>query len=143
MAVLYGASAANVFNTNPPVKVSPARHGGRVRVISDVVTYATQTTSDTIVIGGGHLPIGAQVLYVLMTTSVTTGSATLALGITGTVAKYKAAGAITTVDVPQIFGLSAAQLTPITTEEQLFLTIAGASLPASGTLTVQVFYALD
>ena len=143
MAVLYAASATQVFNTNPPTKVSPARHGGKVRVLSDVVTYATQTTSDTIVVGGGRLPIGAQVLYVLMTTDTTTGSATLALGITGTVAKYKAAGAITTTNVPQIFCPAAAQLTAITTEEQLFLTIAGASLPGSGTLTVQVFYSLD
>jgi hypothetical protein len=143
MAVLYGAAAANAFSVAPPVKSSPGEHGGLVRSLTDTVTYATQTTSDTIVIGGGYLPIGARVLEVLMTTSVTTGSATLALGITGTVAKYKAAGAVTTANVPQVFGPAAALNVPLTAQEQLFLTIAGASLPASGTLVVTVLYVVD
>lgn len=143
MAVLYGAAAANAFSVNPPVKSSPGEHGGMVRSLTDTVTYATQTTSDTIVIGGGYLPVGARVLEVLMTTSVTTGSATLALGITGTVAKYKAAAAVTTANVPQIYGVAAALNVPLTTQEQLFLTIAGASLPASGTLVVSVKYVVD
>lgn len=143
MAVLYGAAAANAFSVNPPVKSSPAEHGGRVRSLTDTVTYATQTTSDTIVIGGGYLPVGARVLEVLMTTSVTTGSATLALGISGSTAKYKAAGAITTANVPQVFGVAAALNTTLTSAEQLFLTIAGASLPASGTLVVTVLYVVD
>ncbi len=143
MAVLYAENAGNVFNTNPPVKSSPSGHGGVVRSLTDTVTYATQTTSDTIVIGGGYLPVGARVLLVEMTTSVTTGSATLALGITGTVAKYKAAGAITTANVPQVFGPAAALDVPLTAQEQLFLTIAGVSLPASGTLVVTVYYVVD
>lgn len=143
MAVLYGTSANLVFNTNPPTKVAPSRHGGRLRVLADDVTFATQTTSDTIIIGGGRLPIGAQVQYVTITTDTSTGAATLALGITGSVAKYKAAGAVTTVNVPQIFGVTAALLTPITTEEQLFFTIAAASLPASGRMVVAVYYTID
>jgi len=143
MAVLYGAAAANVFNTNPPTKASPGEHGGTIRSLTDTVTYATQTTSDTIVIGGGLLPIGARVLEVVMTTSVTTGSATLALGITGNTGKYKAAGAVTTANVPQTFGPAAALNVPLTAPEQLFLTIAGASLPASGTLVVSVKYVVE
>lgn len=142
MAVLYATNATNAFNTNPPVKGGPETGGGSVRVLRDTVTYATQTTSDTIVLGGKKLPIGATVLYVTMQTTVTTGSATLALGITGTVAKYKAAGAVTTVDVPQIYGVTAGTVAT-TTEEQLFLTIGGASLPGSGTLIVNVFYVVD
>lgn len=143
MAVLYAANATNAFNTNPPVKSPPSAHGGRVRVLSDTVTYATQTTSDTIIVGGGRLPVGARVLFVKMTTSVTTGSATLSLGITGTTAKYKSLAAITTADVPQTFGPAAALNVPLTAEEQLFLTIGGASLPGSGTLVVAVYYVVD
>lgn len=143
MAVLYGAAAANAFNVSPPVKNSPAEHGGTIRSLTDTVTYATQTTSDTIVIGGGELPVGARVLEVVMTTSVSTGSATLALGITGSVAKYKAAGAVTTINVPQIFGVTAGLNVPLTAPERLFLTIAGASLPASGTLVVSVKYVVE
>lgn len=143
MAILYGANAGAVFNTSPLTKSPPSGHGGVVRSLTDTVTYATQTTSDTIVVGGGLLPVGARVLLVEMTTSVTTGSATLALGITGTVAKYKAAGAVTTANVPQVFGVAAALDAPLTAAEQLFLTIAGASLPASGTLVVTVYYVVD
>lgn len=143
MAVLYAASATNAFNTNPPVKVAPSRHGGRVRVVSDVITLATQTTSDTIVLFGGKLPIGAQVLYGVLTSTVTLGTATVAIGITGTTGKYRAAAAFTAVDTPTTFGPTAVQLTPLTAEEQVFITIGTASLPSSGTVTVQLFYALD
>lgn len=143
MAVLYAARATDVFNTSPLVKSGPSGHGGKVRTLTDTVTYATQTTSDTIVVGGGRLPVGARVLAVLMTTSVTTGSATLSLGITGTTAKYKALAAVTTANVPQVFGPAAALDVALTAEEQLFLTIGGASLPGSGTLVVSVLYAVD
>jgi hypothetical protein len=143
MATLYAASATNVFNTNPPVKVSPARHGGRVRVLSDVITLATQTTSDTIVLFGGRLPIGAQVLYGVITSTVTLSTSTVAIGITGDTGKYRAAATFTAVNTPTTFGVTGAQLTPTTTEEQIFITIGTASLPASGTVTVQLFYSLD
>ena len=143
MAVLYGAAAANVFNTNPQTKASPGEHGGTIRSLTDTVTYATQTTSDTIVIGGGYLPVGARVLEVIMTTSVSTSTATLALGISGSTSKYKSAGAITTTNVPQIYGVAAALNVPLTAPEQLFLTIGTASLPASGTLVVTVKYVVD
>ena len=50
MAVLYATNATNAFNTNPPVKGGPETGGGSVRVLRDSLTYATQTTSDTVVI---------------------------------------------------------------------------------------------
>jgi hypothetical protein len=143
MTVFYADKATDVFDTSPPVKVSPAAHGGRVRVLSDTVTLASQTTSDTIVLFGGKLPIGAQVLYGVITTTTSLGSSTIAIGITGSTSKYKAAATFTSTNTPTLFGAAAALLTPVTTEEQLFITIGAATLPASGTLHVELFYALD
>lgn len=143
MTVFYADKATDVFNTNPPVKVSPAAHGGRVRVLSDTVTMAAQTTSDTIVLFGGRLPVGAQVLYGVLTTSATLGSSQIAIGITGSTGKYRAAATFTSTNTPTLFGVAAGLLTPVTTEEQIFITISAADLPSSGTLHVQLFYALD
>lgn len=142
MATFYATSATDVFNTNPPVKASPAMQGGRVRVLSDSITYASQASGSTLVFGGGLIPKGARVLYGLMTTSASTGSATVSVGITGTTAKYKALAAYTTADVPLIFGVTAG-LTETTAEEQIIVTTGGASLPASGTLTVSIYYVVD
>lgn len=143
MTTYYGDKATDVFNTNPPVKVSPAAHGGRVRIVSDTITYDSQASGSDFVIGGGRLPIGAQVLGGYIVTSASTGSATLAVGISGSTGKYKAAGAVTTANAPQWFGVAAGLLTPVTTEEQLLVTVAADALPASGTLHVVLLYALD
>jgi len=143
MATLYADKATDVFNTNPPVKASPAAHGGRFRVVSDTVTMATQTTSDTIVLFGGKLPVGAQVLYGILTTTDSLGSSQIAIGITGTTGKYRAAATFTSTNTPTLFGVAAGLLTPLTAEEQVFITISAANMPSSGTLHVQLFYALD
>ncbi len=142
MATFYATSATDVFNTNPPVKASPAMHGGRVRVLSDTLTYDSQASGSTLVFGGGYIPKGARVLFGLMTTSASTGSATVSVGITGTTAKYKALAAYTTADVPLVFGVTAG-LTETTADEQIILTTGGAALPASGTLTVSIYYVVD
>lgn len=142
MATFYATSATDVFNTNPPVKASPETHGGRVRVLSDTLTYASQASGSTLVFGGGYLPKGARVLYGVLTTSASTGSATVSVGIAGSTAKYKALAAYTTADVPLIFGVTAG-LTNTTADEQIIVTTGGAALPASGTLVVSLFYVVD
>lgn len=129
--------------TSVPVGYKPVAtvNQARLKRLRGLFTYATQTTSDTLVIG--NLPVGATFAFGAITTSVSTSTATLAVGITGTTGKYRAAGAVTTTDVPQLFGLaSAAAGSPLTAEEQVFLTIGTASLPASGTLVVDIFYSL-
>lgn len=143
MATFYASKATNVFNTNPPVKASPSAHGGIVRCMTDTITYASQASGSTIVFGGGYLPVGARVLYGTLTTSVSTGSATVSIGISGATAKYKALAAYTTADVPLVFGVAGGLDTALTAAEQIIATTGGASLPASGTLTVSIFYVVD
>lgn len=138
MAVLRGTQMTLVNAESVP---DPGFVDGTVRVFAESVTYATQTTSDTIEIA--RLPKGAIPLYGVLTTSVTTATATIAIGITGTTGKYRAAAAATSADVPEVFGITGAMGVAITAAETVFITIGTASLPASGTLTVQFVYAFN
>lgn len=119
-------------------------YGARLKRMRASFTYATQTTSDVLVIG--NLPVGATFAFGLVTTSVSMGTATLALGITGTTGKYKAAGsAITATDTPTLFGIAtiAGAADPaLASEETVIGTIGTASLPASGTLVVDIYYSM-
>lgn len=138
MAVLRGTQMTLLNADSTP---DPGFVDGTVRVFAESVTYATQTTADTIEIA--RLPKGAIPLYGVLTTSVTTATATIAIGITGTTGKYRAAATATSADVPEVFGITGAMGVAITAEETVFITIGTASLPASGTLTVQMVYAFN
>jgi hypothetical protein len=129
--------------TAAPVGYKPRAsvYNARLKRLRGTFTYATQTTSDTLVVG--NLPAGATFAYGLVNTSVTTSTATIAIGITGTTAKYRAAAAVTGVDTPALFGTVATQGAAdpaLAAEETVFCTIGTAPLPASGTLVVDLFY---
>lgn len=130
--------------TSVPVGYKPAAtvYGARLKRLRGSFTLNTQTTSDTLVIG--NLPTGATFAYGKLTSSVSLGSSTVAIGITGTTGKYRAAATFTTADTPTDFGTAAtvASATPLAAEEQVFVTIATASLPASGTLVVDLYYSI-
>lgn len=126
-----------------PVGLKPAAtvYGGRLKRLRASFTLATQTTSDTLVIG--NLPTGATFAYGVINASATLGaSATVAIGTTGATGKYRAA-AVFTAAAPTLFGdVAAVAAAPLAAEEQVFITIAVASLPASGTLVVDLYYSL-
>lgn len=131
-----------LVNATPPNKVGPHATGGNVRIISETFTYASDAAA-SYNITGGLLPAGARVIDAYFVTSVTTGSATLALGISGTTGKYITAAAVTTANQRTVSVNQAALLTEITTPEQLQLTVAAAALPASGTLRIVVTYVVE
>ena len=115
----------------------------RLKRMRATVTLATQTVSDTLVLG--ILPAGATFAYGVINATATLGaSATLAIGISGTTGKYRAAATFTTADTPTFFGTAATagSSTPLTAEETVIGTIAGASLPSSGTLVVDLYYSM-
>lgn len=119
-------------------------YGGRLRRIRGTFTLNTQTTSDTLVIG--DLPAGATFAFGVYNGSVSLGgTATLAIGITGTTGKYCAATAFTAANAPVLFGTVAqmgASDPALSADERVFATIAGASLPASGTITIDLYYTM-
>lgn len=139
MTVFYAPEIAKLVAGSGTVG-TPAQGftDGTVRSQTAVVTMATQTTSDTIVVG--VLPKGSIFLYGIMNNSATLGSTTVAIGITGTTGKYRAA-AVKTTTVPEVFGVGGNHGVVLTANETVFLTLAAASLPASGTLSIQLFYA--
>jgi hypothetical protein len=138
MAVLYGAYTAPV-GTTPRGNVTGAQQGARVRVYRETITLATQTTSDTIVIAD-NVPVGSTFLYgVLLASATLGGTATIAIGVSGSTGKYRAAAIFTAADTPTLFGI-AANAAPLTAAETVFITIAAASLPGSGTLHTALFY---
>jgi hypothetical protein len=137
MTVLYSAEMAGLA----AVPVSLPSGGivdGNVRVKRATIALDTQTTSDTIVIAKGHE--GESFLYGVLNSSATLGaSATVAIGVTGTTGKYRAAATHTAANVPTLFGVHAGVAT-LAAEEEIFITIGSASLPGSGTLVVDMYF---
>lgn len=131
--------------TSAPVGYKPRAtvYGARVKRLRGTFTLNTQTTSDTLVIG--NLPAGATFAYGVLTASVSLSTSTIAVGISGSTGKYRAAATFTATDTPTMFGTAAtvgATDPALSAEEQVYVTIATASLPASGTLVVDLYYSM-
>lgn len=128
--------------TSAPVGYKPAAsvYGGRLKRLRASFTMASQTTSDTLVVG--NLPAGSTFAFGVVNASATLGSSTLAIGPSSSTGKYRAAAAFTAA-APTLFGDSAAVVaSPLTAEETVIVTIAGATLPSSGTLVIDLFYSI-
>lgn len=140
MTVFYGTHMTKIEAGTPP---DPGFVHGTLRTTMESVTAAAQTTSDTIVVA--QLPKGAILHGARIMASVTMGaSATIAIGITGTTGKYRAAAVLTTADAWEELDVTSDNFhTALTAAEEVFITIAVASLPAAGTVLVQFTYTLD
>lgn len=129
--------------TAAPVGYKPKAtvYGARLKRLRATVTLNSQSTSDTLVLG--NLPSGSVFAYGVLTSSVSLGSSTLAIGPAASTGKYRTAATFTSTDTPTMFGNTAAVSaadTGSTADEQVIGTIASAALPASGTLVVDLYY---
>ena len=118
-------------------------YGARLKRLRATVTLASQTTSDTLLLG--NLPAGAVFAFGVINSTATLGTSTLAVGISGTTGKYRAAATFTTADTPTLFGTAAQEAASdagLAAEESVIGTIAVANLPSSGTLVVDLFYSM-
>lgn len=113
--------------------------GAKVRVNLERFTLASEAAGVYNI--GAKIPKGARILSIAMMTSVTLGSTTIAVGITGTAEKYRAAATFTTTNTWTEIGAASTLGVELTAEEQLILTTAAAALPSSGTLMFKVEYA--
>lgn len=140
MTVFYSVESTGPLNTTPAAMANGAFYRAKMRCIRASITMASQTTSDTIVLG--VLPAGAIFAFGTVTTSATLGSTQIAVGITGTTSKYKAAATFTNTDTPTFFGVATvmAGTATLTAEETVFVTISAATMPAAGTLVFHLFY---
>ena len=137
MAVLRGPEMTKLNAGTTP---DPGGVDATVRCFTEIITLASQGTSDTIEVA--RLPKGAKFLYGVISSTASLSTAVVAIGITGTTGKYRAA-AVHTATVPTFFGVQAAVGVALTAEETVFITITTAALPSSGTLIVQMFYTFD
>jgi len=115
-------------------------YGARMKRFRATVTYAGQTTSDTILLAS--VPAGFTFAFGVLNADTSSGSTTLAIGTSGSTAKYRAAGAFTSTDTPTMFGKAApaAGATPLADTENIILTLAAATAPSSGTLVVDLYF---
>ena len=138
MATLYGAQMTKV---NAGIPTDPGFVDGSVRSFLEVVTLASQATTDTVVVA--RLPKGAVLRGARIMTDTSLGTSTVAVGVSGTTGKYRAAAVFTTTDSWEEIGQTADFHTALTAEEEVFITIGAAALPASGRLLVQFDYAFN
>jgi hypothetical protein len=76
-------------------------------------------------------------------TSVSLGGATLGIGTPGAATKYRGQSAgLTLVETPSFFSASGAAASELAAEEPVFATLAGANLPATGTLVIDMLVSL-
>lgn len=138
MALFRGVVMTKLEAETPTVE--PGSVNGTVRVFNELyVTDAAENNGDTIEMC--KLPKGARFLYGTLQSSDAQGTATIAIGIAGTVAKYRA-DAILVPDVVQIFGKSEGAV--LTAEETIFLTIGTGDFDLTDqTIRMKIFYTLD
>ena len=141
---LAGTTTGTATSAGVGYKPKASVYGGRLKRMRATITMASQTTSDTLLLG--NLPAGAVFAFGVLTTSATLGSATLAIGYSGTTGAYRAAATFTSTDTPTLFGVTAtgpaASDSGASTETPILGTIATANLPSSGTLVVDIFYSM-
>jgi hypothetical protein len=133
------ASIATQLAQVPRSYVPVALAGGKLRVLVETFTLSSEAIGTYNI--GAPLPAGAVPVAGLVVSSVTLGTATIAIGTSTAAAKYRAAATLTTPDAPALFGTAAATGAPLAAAEQLVLTVAGAALPSSGRLVVLFVYA--
>jgi len=137
MAQTY-ASEVSGLGTTPTTNSNGAVQGGRVRRFRATITLASQGDGDTVVLA--QVPAGYAFAYGILNASATLGSSTIAVGVSGTAAKYRAA-AVFTAAAPTLFGVSTAMDdAPLGSGETVILTNTTAALPSSGTLIVDLYF---
>ena len=138
MAVLYGANTAPRSST-PQGLVDGSLQGGHVRLYREKIALAGQITADTIVLA--YPSTGETFLSGTLTSDVSLGLTQISIGSGTAPAKYRALATHTVIDAPTPFGKASAQANKLASDETIFLTIAAASLPVTGTLIVDLYFA--
>ena len=138
MATTNASPYSGYFSTPQVLPNGNQGYGAKTIVFRALVTYASQAAADVIRLF--KLPKGITPLFGILNADTSSGTTTIAIGNSTTAAKYKAAAAFTTTDTPTLFGKAAAVggVTPSTTEEEVIATLAAATAPASGLLTIDM-----
>jgi|SRR3990167_4970100 len=125
--------------------LKPGKFGGHVSVMVDTYEASALPSGDVIEMGG-DLPIGAQVLDVIVKHDALGGSVTLAVGDAEDTDRYIAATAASSAGALRATLADGAEYevdntTPSTPDTQVLVTIGGAS--ATGTIKLIVLYTFE
>lgn len=154
MALTYSRNLAGQAS-RPIILPSDPAYGGRVlryRAVLSLAAIATGTfgstraglqTTDWAMLA--IIPAGYVFDFGVITSSVTLGTAAVAIGTSPTHAsngQLRAAATFTEVDTPTFFGLASAQAAAAyAADTPIYLTCATASIPsAAGTLVIDLYY---
>lgn len=139
MADLFSTETTG-YLSKPMSKPSAPAYGARRRRYRATIALATQTTADNIFLC--RLPAGCVYEISHLTSTVSLGAAVIAIGTSKVHAsngQLRAAAVHTAVETPTPFGLvSAISGAALTGDTDIYLTTATASLPASGTLVIDI-----
>ncbi len=142
MADLYSVELAG-FASLPQVKANAPIYGGRLRRYRATINLASQPTADNILLAVP--PAGSAFAFGVIVASASLGTSVVAIGTNKTHAsngQLRAAAVFTAVDTPTMFGTTAAIDDPaLAGDTPIYLTLATAALPASGTLVIDLYYA--
>ena len=137
-SIEYAAYSGTAPQAQPDGKLQ----SGKMRCLQASFNRANSTQAHGDVLTLGQIPAGAIIKAIKMTASVSLATSTVAIGIAGTTAKYRAAGTFTTVDIPTPVGPGAVQKAAAANSvaETLIATVGVAALPAAGTLVFDIEY---
>lgn len=138
MSTVYGVQSTK-SKTVPPDMVSVNQWGGRVRCAQDQYEAAALEAGSTIY--GPKIPKGAIIVGGQLLTDALGSGVTIAVGISGSTAKYLAATTCNTANLKTELGLIDSLGVELTAEEEILLTTAAAA--ATGTIKIMIFYTLD
>lgn len=143
MSNFYGTQMNKLRNSQPVQLPASGDVAGRLRIFNEKVDLSAQAIASGDTIEIAKLPKNARLLYGHLSSTVSLGTATIAIGITGAGNKYRNAATFTTPDQPTLFGNVANIGEALTGEEIILLTVGAAALPNAGILRVMLYYTLD
>ena len=113
---------------------------GKTKAYQATITLASQASADTIVIAKALQ--GEKFVAGIITTDTSLATATVKIGNKDDDDKYKAAAVFTSTNTPTLFG-NAAAMAALAADEEIFITVGTAALPASGTLKVTMLFSVN
>lgn len=122
---------------NPPRYPHGAAHGGDIVRQRATVALVGQTAGTILL---ARPDAGYVFAYGMLTASVSLGSAQIKIGTLDDAAAYRAQATFTAADAPTLFGKAAAVAGgPLAKQTDVIATTTG-TLPASGTLVVDLYF---
>lgn len=109
----------------------------QLSIVRGTFTLASQPAADDLRM---YLPVGFRPVALRLDPSVSLGSSTLVIGNSTTAGKYRAAATLTAATLAPVLAGGSVKLAA---QEEVIMTVAAATLPASGTLDVEFWGTYD